>query len=823
MFTIMVVEDNPVARKMVRVALSLEGHSVLEAPDGQTALDLAGRKMPDLVLMDLRLPDTSGYDVTAKLRHLPGGHEVPILAFSGILNITEKTRLNMAGFSGFVEKPVEPSRLIQVISTFLPEKAQPTEKPGKGKRVLLVDDDAIQRKYVGFSLSQQGFAVTTAQDGAEALELARHAAPDIILSDILMPRLDGFQLCLAIRRDPSLARIPIILTTSHFIEEEDRRLALQSGADEMLPRSPDVKPVIKALLACMGKTGRPAAAPAPQTAGTMNAYLQRIHRQLERQVAINYGLLDRTTMQASALSVLNRLSEGAIHTGNGAMMVKEVLTECLDACGISCGALFHAGQDGHLLFTASSGYAQAAEPDLRTLFGHPELLEQVRRSDACLLIPSPAVPEQTAEELLHRAVGKSALLVPLMVGADCIGALFLISATKDLAEEQWVAFARSMGSHFALGLALTRTVESLTESERRYRRLFETLNDGILLIDAPSNCIMDANPSMTEMLGIPKEALLGKTLEDLHITNTLSGTQCTTRDLMQENASSHQNMTMPTKNGRMLSVEIACKTYEVGGQAFIQGTIRDVTERKQLEAQATRMERMATLGQLLSGIAHDLKNPLFVLTGRIQLLKENLLSGHADDPTTDLGRIEEAAKRMTHVAERFLSLARPYQAKLERCAVDTIIKQTLDFLANEFIKHNITATTTAAAGLPEILSEPHYLHEVFLNLFLNALHAMSSAHGKGTLTVTAGQEENWIVVRVRDDGPGVAPENESRLFEPFFTTKLAGEGTGLGLWTVRTMLAKLNGMAGYEATPGGGSTFVVRLPIVSARHESQAT
>nr|MBI3611986.1 PAS domain S-box protein [Nitrospirota bacterium] len=256
----------------------------------------------------------------------------------------------------------------------------------------------------------------------------------------------------------------------------------------------------------------------------------------------------------------------------------------------------------------------------------------------------------------------------------------------------------------------------------------------------------------------------------------------------------------------------------------VMGIMADVTERKQMERNAGRIERLAALGQLLGGIAHEIKNPLFVLAGRLQLLREKLAVQDYGALPSDLDKIEEAAKRIAHVAERFLTLARPAQPLLTQCDVRAILNETLSFLSNELMKSQIRLVTELPPDLPVIRSDPRQLQEAILNLLLNAMQAMVAAHGKGTLRVNAklsavsaqpsAPAERWIEVRIQDDGPGILPEHKPKLFEPFFSTKPPGEGTGLGLWTVRTVVMALGGTVTCESEAGHGATFILRLPTV---------
>src|SRR5207249_4773864 len=169
--SILVVEDNPITRKMLRVALESENYTVLEAGDGRTAIKLMAKHLPELVLQDLLLPDMDGFDLIQRLRALPEGMTTPILALSGFLSKLEQARSLQVGFTDYLFKPVEPSQLIRTIRSHVRSHHALQEGPGRGCRLLVVDDDPIQLKLLESQLGRRGFRVTTARDGSEALDL----------------------------------------------------------------------------------------------------------------------------------------------------------------------------------------------------------------------------------------------------------------------------------------------------------------------------------------------------------------------------------------------------------------------------------------------------------------------------------------------------------------------------------------------------------------------------------------------------------------------------------------------------------------------------
>lgn len=197
--TILVVEDNPITRKMFRVALATDGYRVLEAENGQRALDLIEQDAPDLILQDLKLPDMDGFELAKRLRATSAGSAVPIVAVSGFLSKMEQAQSSAVGFTDFLFKPVEPSRLVERVQALLRPPAS-TASVGAGRVIVAVDDDPVQLKLLKIHLESLGFRVITAPDGAEAFAHAKRSSPEAVVADVLMSPMDGFTLCQAIRK-----------------------------------------------------------------------------------------------------------------------------------------------------------------------------------------------------------------------------------------------------------------------------------------------------------------------------------------------------------------------------------------------------------------------------------------------------------------------------------------------------------------------------------------------------------------------------------------------------------------------------------------------
>jgi signal transduction histidine kinase len=239
---------------------------------------------------------------------------------------------------------------------------------------------------------------------------------------------------------------------------------------------------------------------------------------------------------------------------------------------------------------------------------------------------------------------------------------------------------------------------------------------------------------------------------------------------------------------------------------------RDITERKKMEEQLIVTDRLASIGELASGIAHELNNPLTSVIGYSDLL---LGKDVPDDVKEDLKVINREAKRTAGVVRNLLIFARKHPEEKQSVDVNKVIQGVLELRAYEQRVNNIEVNTQFAPDLPEIMANGFELQQIFINIIINAEHFMTEAHGRGTLTITTEQVGNIIRASFADDGPGIAEENMGHLFDPFFTTKEVGKGTGLGLSICHGIIATHGGKIYAESELGKGATFIIELPISS--------
>jgi signal transduction histidine kinase len=268
--------------------------------------------------------------------------------------------------------------------------------------------------------------------------------------------------------------------------------------------------------------------------------------------------------------------------------------------------------------------------------------------------------------------------------------------------------------------------------------------------------------------------------------------------------------TVIRKDGSKIPIEGTYAYSSYKGKPANVGYIRDISERKKMEEQLIVTDRLASIGELASGVAHELNNPLTGIIGFSELLLNKDVPA---DVREDLKIIHREAQRTSQVVRNLLTFARKHDTTKKPVDINTAIKSVLDLRAYEQKVHNIEVVTNFDPSLPEITADIFGLQQVFLNIIINAEHFIIQARGKGRLTITTEHKEDIIRASFADDGPGITEENMRHLFDPFFTTKEVGQGTGLGLSICHGIVTEHGGKIYAESQLNKGTTFIVELPV----------
>jgi two-component system NtrC family sensor kinase len=242
---------------------------------------------------------------------------------------------------------------------------------------------------------------------------------------------------------------------------------------------------------------------------------------------------------------------------------------------------------------------------------------------------------------------------------------------------------------------------------------------------------------------------------------------------------------------------------------------KDISNEKLLQQQLIQSEKLSAIGELISGVAHELNNPLTGVMGYSQLLQ---MRRDLDDRTKEnLLKISDLALRCRKIVQNLLSFARKQKPERTLTDINDILEMTIELRSYELQVNNIEIRRELDPSLPKTIADAQQLQQVFLNVVTNAEQAMLEAHGKGRLIVrtrTDAQNE-FIVVEIIDDGPGIPENYLTRIFDPFFTTKEVGKGTGLGLSISYGMIKEHGGNIYARSRPGEGATFIIELPVIT--------
>jgi hypothetical protein len=342
--------------------------------------------------------------------------------------------------------------------------------------------------------------------------------------------------------------------------------------------------------------------------------------------------------------------------------------------------------------------------------------------------------------------------------------------------------------------------------------IIASLNDGLVVVGLDGR-ILRWNPSIELLCGVPRSQAVGRRLEDVFGGMFLDALRAAMESEAGEGTLNRTPLDSRHPEPRSLLVNAAVAPLRTP-DGKVAGTIvivEDTTARVKLEEQLQISEKMASIGLLAAGVAHEVNTPLTGISSYTQMLLEQ---AEVDDPRTPLlQKIERQTFRAAKIVNGLLNLARPAQTEFGPVDVNAVINDVIALLEHQLRGARIQVRRELSPTPPVVLGIEHKLQQVFLNLLLNARDAMPSG---GWLSVSSRVEDGRVVVEVGDTGAGIAQEHLSRIYDPFFTTKPIGQGTGLGLAITYGIVQEHHGTITCRSSAGQGTTFVIDLPAAAA-------
>jgi two-component system NtrC family sensor kinase len=357
-----------------------------------------------------------------------------------------------------------------------------------------------------------------------------------------------------------------------------------------------------------------------------------------------------------------------------------------------------------------------------------------------------------------------------------------------------------------------RAQDTLSRSEARYRNLVESASDAIVTLDANGR-FTTVNHAAEIISGYRREELVGQwfapMLSDDELPKALGHFQ---KALGGETGLFESRFYR--KDGEARTIAITYSTPQRDEEVLC--LIRDVTDQKMLQEQLIQSEKMSAIGQLVSGVAHELNNPLAGISAFAQLLLAE--KRFPPDQRTAAETIYSEARRASRIVQNLLTFARQHKAEKGPAAINQVLDDTLELRGYELRVRGIDVRREYDEALPDTMGDAHQLQQVFLNLITNAEQAMERAEGRHhRLTVRTRRSGDAIRIEIEDTGSGVPANLLERIFNPFFTTKPTGHGTGLGLSISLGIVREHEGRIWAENAPQGGARFVVELPVIAPR------
>ncbi len=362
---------------------------------------------------------------------------------------------------------------------------------------------------------------------------------------------------------------------------------------------------------------------------------------------------------------------------------------------------------------------------------------------------------------------------------------------------------------------------SVWSSEERYQRLFQQAHEPIVIAARSDLRLMELNEAAENLLGIDLSQGMAQSLVSVCQIKTQPDALPTSGPQWFDLICAQRPLRLMHKSGKSIPVDLVGAPVDFGGQRAYQFFFREITDRSRMEQQLRQAEKLSSLGQMISGVAHELNNPLAVIGGYLELI----LSTHLLPEKTrqDLEKVAHESSRAARLVRNFLAFSRSRPAQRQMSSINELINGVVELRKFDLSLSHIELGAVLDPFLPTTSVEPDQIQQILIILINNAMQAMDGTPEPRRIRLSTAAQDGRIRIQVEDNGPGVPPDIEMRIFEPFFTTKDVGVGTGLGLSIAHSIMTEHGGGIHYEKAALGGAGFVLDLPVVTAEAPQAST
>ncbi|HWQ13476.1 MAG TPA: response regulator [Roseiflexaceae bacterium] len=662
------------------------------------------------------------------------------------------------------------------------------------EEILIIDDSKqICSMLAEYVLPELGYKASIANTGRQGLALLRQRLPDLILLDLQLPDISGLDLLRLIAQEGY--DVPVILMTAHGSE------AIAVEAFRLGARNYLIKPFSETeAQAVIDQALR------ERRLAREKEQLTRNLRQRVQELTVLYSIGKSVSALLDQEELLVRIVEAGVYitrAEEGFLLLRDQ-------------------QRNELYLRAAKNLGEQRAQKLRMPIDDGIAGQVIRTGKPIRLDRASGAQLKVKTGFLVRAI----LQVPLTVGNTVIGVLAVDNQQSERTfteNDQYLLSA--LADYAAIAIENARLYGAVKASEARYRDLFANAYDLIFTLDR-NLTLLSINKVGPHLTGVPEERLLGRPLHELCVPEAWSPSAHQLAELLRGREIQPFELQLRGREEAPVFLEVSARLVKDGQRGDIIHCIaRDLTERRKLEEQLLRSEKLSAIGQLVAGVAHEVNNPLTSISGYTQLmLRDKTLPPAAHE---DLEHINTQAERAARIVQNLLLFAREHKPQRLLIDLNETVRSTLTLRAYQLRVDNIRVVTELDPNLPQTVADPYQLQQVILNLINNAHHAMLERGGQGTLTLrtavapatspegAAGRPA--LRISVCDTGVGIAPRDLNRIFDPFFTTKPVGQGTGLGLSICFGIVQEHGGRIWAESELGVGTTVHVELPLLQER------
>src|SRR3989441_1172725 len=470
--------------------------------------------------------------------------------------------------------------------------------------------------------------------------------------------------------------------------------------------------------------------------------------------------------------------------------------------------LFESLQEG-IYITTPDGAILDVNPALVRMLGYDSKEDVLKRQ----------VPEIFVDRAERKIVKEQVERQPMIQGREITlirkdGTSIVCLTTAAAVRDNSGRVVRYQGA--LMDITERREMERRLHQQQEFaRRLVDNFPDLILVLDAASHYTF-VSPRCKEVLGYDVEDTQQMEFGGRTHPEDLPAVLSLYKDIIagkQIFASLEIRVRHKQGEWRRIRFNFSPLSDEKGNIEGVVLSGRDVTDLKRLEEQLIQAEKLAAMGQMLAGVAHELNNPLTAILGVTELLRER--PGADESTRRQLELTHRQARRAARIVQNLLEFSRPASPQKKPLDLNNILERTLQLHEHSLRRNNIEVDFRLPAELPGVVGDANQLIQIFLNLITNAEQAIREVRDSGRIQIRAGRIGNQLTITVQDDGVGIRPEALQRIFDPFYTTKRPGGGTGLGLSICMSIIREHGGNIEAETLPAGGSAFTIYLPVAS--------